>query len=499
MLFVVDDLQWTDADSLRLIEHAAGDLGATSALLLVTTRPLDDESPAALVDCLGELARSAGSTHVALTGLTAPTSPSGCTVRTDAAVSDEVAELVHDRTGGHPLFVKELTDLLAAEGRLDDPISVRDATLDPARGAVRRAAPSRSTRPGDQPTVAHDRVGGRAARSTSTSWPRSWDHRPMRCSTPSARPSTPAWSSRTTSRGAIGSRTRPGRRSPRGRAERGPPGPGPRGHGRGADRPGRRGPRRRRRPHRLPHAPRRAGRHARAGRRRIDPRSARQAERQLAFEVAADHWSRVVDTLAQRRPADRNRSHRRADGAGHGLIAAELVDRAKAAVLAAIDLAEKAGDPARMGRGRHPPEQPQHVATTGLRHGRRRRDRALERTIAGPARSMRTTPGPGCCRPSPSPPATCPGPSEVDRITGRGLAEARAGDDPLTAGPRAGELLPQPRTTRAAGRAPGAMIAEIFDGDRRATTHPPTSSSSPGSATPARGTRPPTSPEHARP
>ncbi len=51
--------------------------------------------------------------------------------RTDVDVPAEVAELVHDRTAGNPLFVKELADLLAAEGRLGDVDSVRTARAIP--------------------------------------------------------------------------------------------------------------------------------------------------------------------------------------------------------------------------------------------------------------------------------------------------------------------------------------------------------------------------------
>ncbi|MHB1139091.1 MAG: AAA family ATPase, partial [Microthrixaceae bacterium] len=52
---VIDDLQWADPSSLRVIEHGAADLANVPILLVVTVRPPDPGAPAALVDCLGEL------------------------------------------------------------------------------------------------------------------------------------------------------------------------------------------------------------------------------------------------------------------------------------------------------------------------------------------------------------------------------------------------------------------------------------------------------------
>ena len=37
MLLVIDDLQWADPDSLRVLEHIAADLSGTSTLVLATT------------------------------------------------------------------------------------------------------------------------------------------------------------------------------------------------------------------------------------------------------------------------------------------------------------------------------------------------------------------------------------------------------------------------------------------------------------------------------
>ncbi len=131
VLLVIDDLHWADADSLRLIEHLAADLSTMPVLLVATTRPLTDESPDVLVDCLAELARVPGSAQLALPGLGIDDVESWLAARTDIVVPHAVAELVHERAGGNPLFVKEVTELLASEGRLADEDAAKEARAIP--------------------------------------------------------------------------------------------------------------------------------------------------------------------------------------------------------------------------------------------------------------------------------------------------------------------------------------------------------------------------------
>ena len=140
ILVVVDDLQWADPDSLRLVEHIAADLATTRVLLVATTRPLDDQAPDAIVDCLAEIARIPTSRQLEIGGLRVDDVADWLDGRDDVDVPDGVAALVHERTGGNPLFVKELTELLAAEGRLDDIAAVADTRAIPpgVRFVVRR-------------------------------------------------------------------------------------------------------------------------------------------------------------------------------------------------------------------------------------------------------------------------------------------------------------------------------------------------------------------------
>lgn len=126
---VIDDLQWADADSLGLLTHLAADLATRRSLLLVTVRSEADSRSEALVDCLAEIARSPGAIDLTLGGWTvADVADWLATFDADR----QVAEALHARTGGHPLFVKELTELLAAEGSLGDAQAVASSRSTPA-------------------------------------------------------------------------------------------------------------------------------------------------------------------------------------------------------------------------------------------------------------------------------------------------------------------------------------------------------------------------------
>jgi DNA-binding SARP family transcriptional activator/nucleoside-triphosphatase THEP1 len=127
MLLVVDDLQWADASSLRALEFVAGALATVPVLLVTTVRPVGADAPAALVDCLAELARQPGSEHIDLHGLTHADVGAWLSRRGGRPVGAEVADYVHERTGGNPFFVGEVVELLARQDRLTD--------VDAARGA----------------------------------------------------------------------------------------------------------------------------------------------------------------------------------------------------------------------------------------------------------------------------------------------------------------------------------------------------------------------------
>jgi DNA-binding SARP family transcriptional activator len=120
VLLVIDDLQWADRDSLRVLVHVVGELRATRTLLVATTRAPEPTAVAELDSCLAELARQQIA-EVTLAELDPAAVTEWLTVRAGCPVPQAVAAHVQSRTGGLPLFVRELVELLAAEGRLTEP------------------------------------------------------------------------------------------------------------------------------------------------------------------------------------------------------------------------------------------------------------------------------------------------------------------------------------------------------------------------------------------
>ncbi len=148
---VIDDLQWADPSTLRVVERIAAELRHVPVLLAVTIRPPDAGSPAALVECLGELARQPGAVRLSLTGLRLDDVDAWIDVAShapdplDPDAGRRRARFVHDRSGGNPFFVQELIALLDAEGAsagsagvATTPPGVPDAVADVIRRRVSR-------------------------------------------------------------------------------------------------------------------------------------------------------------------------------------------------------------------------------------------------------------------------------------------------------------------------------------------------------------------------
>ncbi len=111
---VVDDLQWADAASLQLIGHLAGEIRRLPLLLVVTTRPRDDQSSPEFVRCLTELTRQHTSTRIELGGLSAGDVASWLTHSIGHRVDPAMVASVHGRTNGNAFFVGEVAALIAA-------------------------------------------------------------------------------------------------------------------------------------------------------------------------------------------------------------------------------------------------------------------------------------------------------------------------------------------------------------------------------------------------
>jgi len=104
LVVILDDLQWADAASLRLLRYLRGDLPDSRVLVVGAGREVDETLAGlqALVIRLPPLTVADVAAYLA---------PAG-------EVGASWATYVHARTGGNPLFVRELTRVLSRQGRL---------------------------------------------------------------------------------------------------------------------------------------------------------------------------------------------------------------------------------------------------------------------------------------------------------------------------------------------------------------------------------------------
>ena len=129
LVVVLDDLHWADTDSLRLLEFAARQLAGSRVLLIGTYR--DTEGGA-------ELRRVAGAAEVLqLGGLSVAAVADLMAAVSGAGTQPDDVEAMRKRTGGNPLFVRELTRLLATQ-RHGDNRAATIGVVDSVRDVIER-------------------------------------------------------------------------------------------------------------------------------------------------------------------------------------------------------------------------------------------------------------------------------------------------------------------------------------------------------------------------
>ncbi|SFF65378.1 AfsR/SARP family transcriptional regulator [Blastococcus tunisiensis] len=143
VLVVLDDLQGADTTSVQLLGLLARHLPRAPVLLLVTARTVGEQLPEAVTDCLARLAREPAATCLRLAGLDADDVAALLDTQPGARGDRALASAVHDRTGGNPFFVVELSRWLAGthERHLDA------VPVPPSVGAVLRTRLARLPAP----------------------------------------------------------------------------------------------------------------------------------------------------------------------------------------------------------------------------------------------------------------------------------------------------------------------------------------------------------------
>jgi DNA-binding CsgD family transcriptional regulator/tetratricopeptide (TPR) repeat protein len=142
LLVVLDDLQWADPATLRLLTHLARGTAGARLTVLATYRDSETVGREPLRQALAALARESSVSRVRLVGLTELEVGALLAGVTGRAVEAETTAVVSRRTGGNPFFVTELAGVLARAGSgADLPDGVRDAVrgrLDRLPAATRR-------------------------------------------------------------------------------------------------------------------------------------------------------------------------------------------------------------------------------------------------------------------------------------------------------------------------------------------------------------------------
>jgi DNA-binding CsgD family transcriptional regulator/tetratricopeptide (TPR) repeat protein len=128
LLVVLDDLQWADPPTLRLLVHLAREVHRSRLVVLGTYRDTETHGREALGSALAALASEESVRRVRLAGLT----ESEVAAVLGPDVPPELAATVSRRSRGNPFFVGELGRLLPSGDGLPD--AVRDAVRARLRG-----------------------------------------------------------------------------------------------------------------------------------------------------------------------------------------------------------------------------------------------------------------------------------------------------------------------------------------------------------------------------
>ncbi len=116
LLLVLDDLQWADAASHRLLTHLAAPLPDAPIVVVATYRDRTPDGGELLDDTLAALARTGPLERLALPGLDRQDVARLVTAHFGTGPDTGLAELLRGHTGGNPFFLIEVLRLLGAHG-----------------------------------------------------------------------------------------------------------------------------------------------------------------------------------------------------------------------------------------------------------------------------------------------------------------------------------------------------------------------------------------------
>jgi DNA-binding CsgD family transcriptional regulator len=157
ILLVLEDVHDADSGTVDLLLHLARNLFGTRMLIVATYRDIAVDRAHPLSTALGELSRIGQVGRIQLGGLGVEDIQRLLAATSRHAISRSLANVVHRRTEGNPLFAHEMLRLLAAEGLIELPAGSDHETR---RGAL--------SLPGHIPEGLRDVVGKRLARLSAS-------------------------------------------------------------------------------------------------------------------------------------------------------------------------------------------------------------------------------------------------------------------------------------------------------------------------------------------
>jgi DNA-binding winged helix-turn-helix (wHTH) protein/hemoglobin-like flavoprotein len=115
VVVVLDDLHWADASSLALVQFLAREIRRSNVLLVCTYRDQAITSNERLEQAVGAVLREFAASAIRLDGLTVGQIGRFVQVKLGRAPSDATAAALAQRTGGNPLFLAHLVELMRAQ------------------------------------------------------------------------------------------------------------------------------------------------------------------------------------------------------------------------------------------------------------------------------------------------------------------------------------------------------------------------------------------------
>jgi DNA-binding CsgD family transcriptional regulator len=121
LLLVLEDLHDADRGTLDLLLHLARNLARTPVLILGTYRDVQVDRAHPLATALTELRRVGDCARIDLSGLSVDEVQRVLASTSQRPVPRSLAELIHHRTEGNPLFTHEMLRFFIAEGLVERP------------------------------------------------------------------------------------------------------------------------------------------------------------------------------------------------------------------------------------------------------------------------------------------------------------------------------------------------------------------------------------------